>query len=147
MNKLLAAALLTLTFPASAANRGKKQPVLKEKITMEWSGQQVKSGEPANLVVKTPTEWTALWNKIGQPPPSVDWDKYFAAAVVLDQKMTGGYKVIFLDPAVDKKASTFTVLYRVNEPDGMTIQILTRPYAVKLFPRTPLKILLAAAAP
>lgn len=145
MNKLLAAALAALTLSSAAAGKGKKPPARQETKTMEWNGQQVKSGEPAALVIKTAAEWASLWEKIGQPAPPADWTKHFAAAVILDQKMTGGYKVVFLEPRIDKKASTFTVSYRVREPDGMSIQVLTRPYAVKLFPATQLTTLIEAA--
>lgn len=112
---------------------------------MEWSGQNTKSGEPEALIIKSQKEWIALWARIGSPPPEVDWTKNFAAAVLLDQKPTGGYKILFLEPRIDKKASTMIIRYRVSEPTGMAIMMLTRPYAVKLFSSTVLRPSIEAA--
>ncbi len=129
MNRPLAAALalLVLCAPPGARAAGDHK---KEKNTMEWKGSFCGVTQPSQVIVKTQQEWEALWKKIGdKPAPPADFTKYFGVGVFLGTKPTGGFGVVW-------KAYENAVVYSVKKPDGMVIQALTQPYAVKLFPRS-----------
>ena len=117
MNKL-ALCLLMLAAPLCA----------KEKRDMEWKGAFSPVTEPAHMVAKTQEEWEALWKRIDKPAPAADLKKFFAVAVFLGTEPTGGYGVSF-------EAKKNTVRYTIKKPEGMAIQALTQPYAVRLFPK------------
>lgn len=139
MNKalLLTGALLAGCGPS--APQAKQAPAAKvlEEAPMRWQGQFCEVGEPKTRWVDNAEGWEMTWKMIGAPPPPVDLEKYFAVAVFLGEKNTGGYGVEFLEPAEDAAAGTWTVRYKETQPAGFAIQALTRPYAVKLFLRAP----------
>ncbi len=105
---------------------------------MEWKGQHCRVMADGTRVARTPAEWKALWADIGVEPPPVDLSNHFAAAVFLGQRMTGGFRVEWLEPGLD--GGRYKVPYRVQEPAGFAIQVLTQPYAVRLIPKTALDI-------
>ena len=123
MNKFFAV-LLCAALPVCAWAAGKK----KEKKAIEWKGAFCSVTEPTTSVVKTMEDWDGLWTMIGKPAPEADFKKFFAVAVFLGTEPTGGFSVSW-------EAAANTVRYKVKKPEGMVIQSLTQPYAVKLFPK------------
>src|SRR5579885_2004157 len=120
------AALLTVNAGAQVAK--------KVVMPMEWKGAFCHADSPAALVVERPEQWALVWSRIGKPAPQVDLDKYFAVALFAGQRPTGGYSFAWEKP-VDRGDET-VVRYRLREPKGMVIQAITRPWDVRLFPRT-----------
>jgi len=121
---LLALALLSPGFAADSVKKPKK-----EKNPMEWTGSFSPFENPEHVVVKTDAEWSALWKKIGKPAPAADFKRYFAVAVFMGTKPTGGYSLVW-EPAPG------VIRYRVKKPSGMAIEALTQPYAIKLFEKS-----------
>jgi hypothetical protein len=123
---LLAVLLIGVCSRAEASGKPKK-----EKTPMEWKGSFCAVTEPAQVVVKTQEEWDGLWKKItpDKPAPAADFTKVFGVAVFLGTKPTGGYGVSW-------QAAKNEITYSLKKPDGMVIQALTQPYAVKLFPKS-----------
>lgn len=138
---------LAVILLAAACRPAPKAPdVLKEAVPMEWKGQFCSKEEGDARVVTTQAQWEEVWKAIGQPAPAADLRDHFAVAIFLGLKNTGGYGVAFLDPAIDDRAGTLTVKYKVTNPKGMAMQALTKPYAVKVFPKTNLAVHLALQA-
>ena len=99
----------------------------------EWKGQFSGAVQGARRLIRSEAEWSAAWAEIGQSAPAApDFKTHFAVAVLLGQRSTGGYRVQWLEPA---SSGTQTVIrYKVMKPQGMAMQALTQPYAVKVFP-------------
>ena len=127
---LLAALAL---IPAWAGAKSAGKTAKKEPKAMEWKADFCPVTEPAVLVAKTREDWERLWKRIGKAAPEADLEKNFAVAVFLGTRNTGGYRVAF----ETAPGAGSVVRYRVKEPSGMmVIQVLTQPYAVKLFPKS-----------
>ena len=110
---------------------------------MEWKGQFCGVLKGSHRVLATAQQWAQAWAEIGQPaPPAPDFNSVFAVAVFLGERSTGGYGVKWLDPAASGPAAV--VRYHETKPRGFATQVLTQPYAVKLFPRTARDMLVEA---
>lgn len=117
--------------PGSAPDPSLK---LKEDAIMEWRGQFSQVAQPGTRVLRDETDWARTWADIGSAPPGKpDFTTRIGAAVFLGQRTTGGYGVRWLQPR--RRADTLVIGYQVIEPTGLAIQVLTQPYALKLFPR------------
>ncbi|MBI4386237.1 MAG: protease complex subunit PrcB family protein [Elusimicrobia bacterium] len=104
----------------------------------EWRGSSCAYSEPVARVVADASEWRRLWNDaFSAPAPEVDFSKYFAAAVFLGLRATGGYSVEFLPPAVERDAVVVRHRTRSPSPGSFVIQALTQPYAIRLYRKTP----------
>ncbi|MBI3552001.1 MAG: protease complex subunit PrcB family protein [Elusimicrobia bacterium] len=123
------AVFLCCALAVNAAAADKK----KEKTTMEWTGSFCPVDSPEHLVIKDEAGWKALWGRIGKPAPEADFQKHFAVAVFLGTMPTGGYTVTWTSQTSNGKDYLLWVRYKVKKPDGMAIQALTQPYAVRLF--------------
>lgn len=140
MNKIALAALPALAALAMAgceARSPAQKPgrvLLKETKSMEWKGAYCGVSRPSHRVATTQDEWKRLWEEIGQPAPPADLKQYAAVAVFLGTRNTGGYGIAFADAAEDK--SKTLVRYKETTPRGMAIQVITQPYAVRLYPRS-----------
>jgi len=120
--------------PAPADTTTDAQAKVKEAAMLEWKGQFSGALQGAQRVIRSETEWQAAWAEIGQGAPAApDFRSHFAVAVFLGQRSTGGYRVQWLDP--DSSGPATVVRYREMKPQGITMQVLTQPYAVKVFPR------------
>ncbi|MBI4679549.1 MAG: protease complex subunit PrcB family protein [Elusimicrobia bacterium] len=106
---------------------------------MEWKGQYCSQAEPSTRVATTAAQWAALWSDIGREAPQADLGTHFAAAVFLGQRNTGGYGVRFMEPVAEGK--TLKIRYETLTPKGFVTQAFTQPYAVRLFPKTDLQVL------
>ena len=130
---------------ALGACRGAPQPQVKEAAMTEWKGQFSGALQGAQKILRSEAEWLAAWAEIGQAAPAApDFKSSFAVAVLLGQRSTGGYRVQWLDP--DSSGAATVIRYKEMKPQGMSMQALTQPYAVKVFPRGKADIRVEAAA-
>jgi hypothetical protein len=128
--------------PADAATAA--QAKVKEAAMQDWQGQFSGALQGAQRVIESPAQWQALWSEIGQGAPDApDFKSSFAVAVFLGQRNTGGCGVAWLKP--DSSGPATVVRYKETKPQGITMQVLTQPYAVKVFPRGKFQILVEAA--
>jgi hypothetical protein len=136
-NSLVLAALAAL----SLACRTASEPAhvrAKEALPMEWKGQYGGGTTPRAVVIQEPGRWRLLWKELGQEEPAVDFTVNFALAVFLGQRTSGGYTVDFLEPK--EKDDALVLPYREKQPEGFVTQVLSEPYAIRLYPKTTLKI-------
>ncbi|MDD5655799.1 MAG: protease complex subunit PrcB family protein [Elusimicrobia bacterium] len=149
MNKSLAALSAALFFSAcagkpvgappandrapAAAGEDASTPV-KEAAMLEWKGQFSSAEQPDARALKTAADWAAAWAAIGTAAPEApDFQGFFGAAVFLGQRSTGGFGVRWLEPR--RRDGKLEIFYQETKPTGLTMQVITQPYAVKLFPR------------
>jgi PrcB C-terminal len=89
-------------------------------------------------VVRTESEWKALWKEHGaeQPAPAVDLATSIVVGVFLGTRSTGGYAVEIT--AVERQGADVIVRYRETKPDPsmMVTQVLTSPFHIVSFERT-----------
>ncbi len=111
---------------------------------LEWKGQFASVLQGAQRVIESTAQWKTLWSEIGQAAPAApDFKSSFAVAVFLGQRNTGGYRVEWLQP--DASGAATVVRYKEMTPQGITMQVMTQPYAVKVFPRGQRQIKVEAA--
>lgn len=103
---------------------------------MKWKGAFCQVSSASYRIVHSNEEWRRLWEEIGKPAPAADLKRNFAVAVFAGTYNTGGYNVYFDKPL--ETSSRFTARYGITKPpkNGMVIQALTQPFAVRLYPRT-----------
>lgn len=107
-----------------------KEPPLME--SNDWKGPFCAVSVPSHRIARTTDEWKDIWMKIGETPPGLpDFKDYFAVAVFLGMRNTGGYGVKWLEP--EASGSVLTISYQEIKPRGLSMQVITQPYAVKLF--------------
>ena len=126
---IVAAALLFACAPAHAKKAEKP---------MEWKGQHGGPIDPGTEIAADASAWTRLWLMVGQDAPPLDFTKFFAVAVFLGERPTGGYTVEFLDPV--PKGMDLTVRYKVLPPGGFSTQAIAQPWKVRAFPRVKGKV-------
>jgi hypothetical protein len=93
--------------------------------------------EPREAVVRTESEWKALWKThAAEPAPAVDLAKSIVAGVFLGTRSTGGYAVEIT--AVERQGADVIVRYRETRPDPnmMVTQVLTAPFHIVSFEKT-----------
>ncbi len=131
--KLLIYVFTLLALATSAQAQSPREHLL------EWKGQYGGSIDAEQRVVVDANGWTRLWLSLRQGgAPPLDFTKYFAVAVMIGERPTGGYTVEFLDPV--PKGMDVTVRYRVLTPTGFTTQAFTQPWKVRAFPRVKGKV-------
>jgi hypothetical protein len=89
------------------------------------------------VVARTPFQWRALWEGIGQAPPAdFDAERRIAAALFLGQRRTGGYGITI--ESVQRRGAFMVVRFLEARPapDAMVTQALTSPYLVRIIPKT-----------
>jgi hypothetical protein len=119
--------------PAPGAAATAPQAQVKEAAMQEWKGQFSGVLQGAQRIIESVEQWRALWSDIGQAAPAApDFKSSFAVAVFLGERNTGGYGVHWLGPASDAAP---VIRYKETRPQGITMQVLTQPFAVKVFPR------------
>jgi hypothetical protein len=125
--------ILLLAGLALGACRSQGSAPAKEAVMSEWKGQFSGAVQGARTVIRSEDAWRGTWAAIGQEaPPAPDFRTQFAVAVLLGQRNTGGYRVLWLEP--DSSGTATVVRYKEMKPQGMAMQALTQPYAVKVFP-------------
>lgn len=117
----LLAALLAWAAPAA---KGKVAPM---------QGSYCAVSEPGHRVVESAAAWKKIWQELGRPAPPADFAKQFAVAVFAGERPSGGWGIVFEEPAAEGQA--LVVRYRVTPPKGMATMAFTQPYAVRMFDR------------
>ena len=130
--------------PAPAA----RELVARGVETMEWKGPFCPVSSGKTVVVASAEDWKRLWGEtLGrkEEPPAVEFDKHFAVAVFVGSVPTGGYGIEFLEPEVS--GGKAVIRYRLRKPaqGGFVIQAFTQPYAVRLFSKTDLPVVVQEA--
>jgi hypothetical protein len=86
--------------------------------------------ERREAVIRTPTEWAALWKQHspGQKPTAIDFTRSMAAGAFLGSRPSGGYTVEVT--AVQREGGDLVVIYRERKPDPqmMVTQMITSPF-------------------
>jgi len=143
------AALFALSASALARRQQKKEASKMEPIVIEaaelspssWKGQHSAAREAAAFTAENEQDWRKLWKEyLSQEAPPLDFAKYFAVAVFVGMRPTGGYGVEFLPPVCDGKA--VTVPYRVKGPgkSSFVTQAFTAAYAIQAYRKTGLPV-------
>jgi hypothetical protein len=141
----LAAGACRSVAPTTQGATASAQGKVKEAAVMEWKGQFSGAIQGGQRVIESAEQWQAAWSEIGQKAPAApDFKTFFAVAVFLGQRNMGGYRVQWLEP--DSTGSALVIRYKVLKPQDFGIQVLTHPYAVKVFPRGKAQIKVEAAA-
>jgi hypothetical protein len=98
-------------------------------------------GSPRQVVIRTPEEWTALWNEHAaeRAKPAVDFSKEMVVGVFLGSKPTAAYSVAIVSTLA--KNDALLVQYRVTQPSPGTIaaQVITFPYHLAVVTKSPAK--------
>ena len=124
--------LLTVILPACAVSGARTVTPLK----FQTIAKNTRSGvrEPLQIVVRSPAEWKALWQKHiaadpnSSPAPAVDFANNIIAAVFSGEKPTGGYAVEII--AAEKSDGALLIYYREMSPrpGAIVTQMLTQPF-------------------
>lgn len=107
-----------------------------EPAPSSWRGGQCGMSKPAVRTISSDVDWSALWREaFRQEAPQVDFGKYFAVAVFLGARPTGGFSVEFPPPLRDE--GVIVIPYRVLAPgkSSFVIQAFTSPYGIQLYRR------------
>ena len=89
------------------------------------------------VVANTDSQYRRLWTSIGAEgePAAIDFSRESVVFLLSEQKPTGGYTLEVRK--IVREGPTLVVDAKVNAPpaDAMTIQALTRPYAIVAVPK------------
>jgi hypothetical protein len=97
--------------------------------------------QPLRTVVRTPSQWAALWKEHGRtaepppPRPPVDFRRDAVIVVALGPRPTAGWGVEIT--RIDRLPTETVVHVRQRRPapDALTAQVLTQPYHFVRVPR------------
>jgi hypothetical protein len=82
------------------------------------------------VVVRTATDWIALWKEhaLDRQRPAVDFTRSMVVGVFLGTRPTGGYDVEII--RIDREGAELVIRYRERRPDKSDIvtQVITMPY-------------------
>jgi hypothetical protein len=122
-------------------------------ILREWKGLYAGIRTPTEKVMRTPTEWAALWrqahaNRTPPAAPSVDFAKEMVIAVFMGQRSTGGYSIAIENVAFGEKEIRVTVREQTPPPDAIVTQALTQPFHMVVVRKSalPVKFIRAKSA-
>ena len=126
----------------ASAYAGARPPSKKTIFAGVYSG----IAEPRTVVIRQPKEWEALWkehtkNQIPPPAvPAIDFSKGMVLGVFAGQKPTAGYRVTITQ--INLTPEALVVRYHETPPpaDMATAEVLTQPYELQVFPKTPLPV-------
>jgi len=94
--------------------------------------------DPKQVVVRTATEWQALWRQHApdRPLPSVDFSKQSVVAVFMGARNTAGYSVGIVNTTEGN--GVLIVRYKETAPprDAIAAQVLTAPYHIVAIAKT-----------
>jgi hypothetical protein len=115
-------AILVLAMAQSAAPR----------ITTVAQGAYSGINDASEVVVRSPTEWDALWKAHAglQSIPTVDFSQEFVAAVFLGTRPSGGFGAEIV--GTRREADALVIEYRERAPAASDIvtQALTSPFHI-----------------
>jgi protease stability complex PrcB-like protein len=126
-----------------------------ETVPFSTLGKGINSGirEPAQVVVRSQSEWVALWGRhlrtrtAPPPPPAVDFTTEMVVALFLGERSTGGYEIEVTQ--VERTDPGLAVRFRVKKPDpgAMPMQVLTQPFHLIKLPRVDESLTFSAENP
>ena len=108
-------------------------------LSMKTLDQGTQSGhdEARQVVVRSTSEWTTLWqvHAPDRKPPAVDFAREMVVGVFMGTRPTAGFGVQIQN--VREEQGVLIVQYRETRPaaDAMTAQVLTMPYHLVAIPR------------
>jgi hypothetical protein len=108
-------------------------------LSMKTLDQGTQSGhdEARQVVVRSTSEWTTLWqvHAPDRKPPAVDFAQEMVVGVFVGTRPTAGFGVEIQNVREEKGA--LIVQYRETRPaaNAMTAQVLTMPYHLVAIPR------------
>lgn len=132
----LAIVLLCVNVFAGTSSAPKTSIKKEKKMPSEWSGSTGGGQKPGAQVIFSEEQWKELWAKLGKTAPAVDLKTHVAAAVFLGERPTGGFGVSWAEPAQSKDAVVLRWKEKAPASDSFVMQMITDPWAVKLFPKT-----------
>jgi hypothetical protein len=95
-------------------------------------------GSPRQVVIRTPEEWTALWNEHAaeRARPAVDFAREMVVGVFLGSRPTAAYSVAIVSTLA--KNDALLVQYRAMQPapGAITAQVITFPYHLAAVPKS-----------
>ena len=135
MPRTLIMVALVLLFAGCSSDRVTAAPPLA--VGARWSGAHGENSLPETRIIRSPAEWTALWEQIGREPPQrFDPARELAVAVFLGERRSGGYSVEIT--GLSESADGVFIFYREKVParDQRVAQMLTSPWTIALFSAT-----------
>jgi hypothetical protein len=109
----------------------------------EWKGQYGGPGEAGSIVAADQHAWERAWRQVGQDAPPLDFAKFVGVMVFVGEKPTGGFTVVFDEPAA--KGDDLVVRYHVPKPGGFTTQALAQPWKARAFARPKGRVIVESA--
>ena len=93
--------------------------------------------DPREVVVRSSSEWEALWKSHAgpQPAPAVDFSSNMVTAVFLGTRPTGGYRVEILSTHLENDALVIEYAERAPNADAIVAPVLTSPFHIVKLPR------------
>jgi hypothetical protein len=93
--------------------------------------------EPRQVTIRSPAEWSALWeeNGAGTPLPAVDFRSEMVAGVFLGTRPTAGYGVEIVRAVSNSDTMVVEFVETMPSHDAVTAQIITAPYHLVAIPR------------
>lgn len=137
--------LLASVTAASAAKPGKEKKTMSAPVE-EWKSQQGGPSEPGHALVTDAKGWKSLAAQLGLNAASPDFSKSVVVAVYAGEQPTGGFSVLFDEPAA--KGDDLVVRWRIKKPSsgGFVTQAFTKPWKARVFPRPKGKVLVEFVA-
>jgi len=106
-------------------------------VVARWSGPHGGNSLPETRIIRSPAEWTALWEQIGREAPQrFDPARELAIAVFLGERRSGGYSVEITGASESAEGLFIFYLEKVPGRDQRVAQMLTSPWTVALLPAT-----------
>jgi uncharacterized membrane protein len=94
--------------------------------------------EPRRVVVRSETEWRAVWAAHAGPEaaePPIDFTTTMIAAVFAGERPTPGYEIEILDSRREGTALGFVVVERQPPPGAIAAQMIVTPFHIAAVPR------------
>jgi len=113
-----------------------------EGLSMNWQGQHSAIAGSRQVIVRDAGSWRTLWNEHapGEPAPPVDFTRNMVVGVFLGERPNAGHELRITD--LKTLPDQFALEYEELLPQEgrMYAQIMVRPYALKVIPKTDLHI-------
>jgi len=93
--------------------------------------------EPSTVILRSASEWGALWKSHAgpQPAPAVDFSTNMVAAVFLGMRPTAGFRVEIVGARRENDALVVEYVERPPGAGTLVGQILTSPFHIVTLPR------------
>lgn len=104
-----------------------------------WRGEFAQVQGQKFVAARNETEWTALWQLVGEPAPGPLPERLMALGVFLGARSSGGHSVDITRIGVERslgQRDMLVVEYREIKPAGVATAALTSPYTIVLVDRT-----------